>query len=151
MKTLFIIITSFGLVFSGICDSTNEPAKSLQPQSEADISQKIVGTWIFDSSTNNLGEKLPLPITGTETFSSNGVFVAKLVNAKLTKQNGGKEQVKTYNGTWRIHNETLAAWVIDEQGQRGLFMNPKVAQVDDNELITYHEKGNVYTIMKRIK
>jgi len=87
---------------------------SPQSQSDAEIRQKIVGTWIFD-----LDE-----IKGTETYFADGRYTSV-----ATINYGHTNEVQSLVGTWGVTNGILTARTPNP------WKDYKVVRVDDHELV----------------
>jgi len=84
-------------------------------QSDAEISRKIVGTWIVNVDLPAYSAK------GIETFAPDGGYVAK-----ATVIQNGKPRDEEFEGKWQVKDGFLIA--TD-------FMHDKIVHVDDNELV----------------
>jgi hypothetical protein len=123
MRVLILIITLLTLAFQAM-------AADSSPQSDAEICQKIIGTWIIDIGTTNE----TLSAKGTETYSSNGCFIVK-----MTILDGGKEHQERFEGVWHIEGGILIDSVTNALGVLGgapkNYEYARVIRVDDRELI----------------
>jgi hypothetical protein len=88
-------------------------------QSDAEISQKIVGTWIVD-----IDESPEYSVKGAKTFSSDGSYVVK---ARITHY--GKWRDEQFEGTWQIKDGHLI-------GTNFAHDSEKILRVDDEELVS---------------
>ena len=124
MRTLTVIITFLALEIAVIAD------KSAPSQSDAEIRQKIVGTWIIDVGTTNGAYSAK----GTVTYSTNGCYVAK---ARVL--DGGKAHEERYEGLWHVEDGVLTDTVTNTVGipfpQGNIFEHAKVLRVNENELV----------------
>ncbi len=94
-----------------------ESAKEAQTtQSDAEISRKVVGTWIVDVQLPTYSAK------GTETFAADGSYVAKATVVQY-----GKQREEKFEGKWQVKDGFLMATG---------FMHDKIIHVDDNELVS---------------
>lgn len=84
-------------------------------QSDAEISRKIVGTWIVDV------DLLAYSAKGTETFAPDGSYVAK-----ATVIQNGRSRDEAFAGKWQVKDGFLIATN---------FMHDQVVQVDANQLV----------------
>jgi hypothetical protein len=101
-------------------------------QSDAEISQKIIGTWIVD-----IEESPDYTVKGSNTFSSDGSYVVK---ARITQY--GKWRDEQFDGTWQIKDGLLI-------GTNFTHDREKILRVDDEELVSLVD-GNLLT-SKRLK
>jgi len=93
-----------------------KPAKKPQAvQSDVELSRKVVGTWIVDVDLTTYSAK------GTETFASDGSYVAK-----ATVVRNGRQNNEEFEGKWQVKDGFLMA---------AGFMNDKILHVDDNQLV----------------
>jgi hypothetical protein len=99
-------------------------------QSDAEISQKIVGTWIVD-----IDELPAFSAKGTETFASDGSYVVK-----TTFIRHGKQREVQFEGKWQIKDGFLI-------GTNFMHDRNKILRVDDNELVSLVE-GNLSTLKR---
>jgi len=89
---------------------------SPQPQSDADIRQKIVGTWMIDYDS----------VKGTETYFTDGRYLSV-----ATYYSGHTNWVENLTGTWGVTNGILTAQVPTARRWKDY----KVIRVDDQELV----------------
>jgi hypothetical protein len=111
MRALAFIITILNLGFIAMAGD------SQQPQSDADIRQKIVGTWIIDLEN----------CKGTETYLADGRYKA---NATWN-YSGVTNEVENVEGTWGVTNGLLTAQVPTARQWKDC----KVIRVDGDELV----------------
>jgi hypothetical protein len=136
MRMLTFIIAFLAMGFLAMAGD------SLKPQSDADIRQKIVGTWIIDLETMNHTGPYSYSAKGTVTYSSNGCYVAK-----AAVLDSGKAREEKYEGFWSVNDGILTDTITNANGMLGItngigFSGPnpkfevaKVLHVDENELI----------------
>jgi hypothetical protein len=127
MRALTYIIMLLALAFSAMADASSR-------QSDAEIRQKIVGTWILDVGTTNRTGPYSFSEKGTETYFSNGSFVMK-----ATILDGGKEHQERVEGVWHVEAGMLTDSVTNAVGVPGgapqNYEHARVIRVDDRELI----------------
>ena len=99
-------------------------------QSDAEINQKIIGTWIVD-----IDELPAFSAKGTETFSSDGSYVVK-----ATIIQHGKQREEQFEGKWQIKDGFLI-------GTNFMHDKNKILRVDDDELV-YLSDGRLSTLKK---
>ena len=90
--------------------------ESPQPQSDAEIRQKIVGTWVIDYDD----------VKGTETYFADGRYTSV-----ATLHFGHTIEVETLAGTWGVTNGILTAQV----STAARWKDYRVIRVDDQKLV----------------
>jgi hypothetical protein len=114
---------------------------STEPQkdpSDAEIRQKVVGTWFVDLHSSN-----GVSIAGTVTIVSDSKFISK-----ATMTIGDKKQEVNYEGTWQAKDGFLIE-TITKSGAKfapvGKVTRDKIINVDDQELVIQTESGKIET------
>ena len=106
--------------------------------SDAEIRQKVVGTWIVDTHSTN-----GVSIEGTVTIFSDSKFISK-----ATASVGDKKQELEYEGTWQVKDRYLIE-TITKSGSKlitaGKVTRDKIIRVDDQELVFRTESGKIVT------
>ena len=138
MRALASIITILTL---GLLATAGE---SSQPQSDAEIRQKIIGTWIIYTETKGK----TYSAKGTVTYFTNGCYVAKAVVL-----DGGKTHEERFEGLSHVEACVLTDTVTNSVGMLGgsprNFELARVIKVDENELIL--KSAGIRVIEKRSK
>jgi hypothetical protein len=123
---VFCVFTAFATCFGNI----QAADESHQSQTDAEIRQKIVGTWILDSGTTNQ----TWSAKGSITYASDGCYVAK---ATITDK--GSTHEEKYEGMWQVEGAWLTCTVTNAVGVKGgpgkFFAHDKIVRVGDHELI----------------
>jgi hypothetical protein len=128
---IFYLIAIFSLLAGnlGRIQAADEAQKS---QSDAEIRQKIVGTWIIDEVTSNG----TYSAKGTITYASDSNYVAK-----ATVVEGGRTRNVKYEGMWQVENGILTDTITYAIGIEGTpaknFEHCKIICVNDQELVRY--------------
>jgi len=136
MKKLHII-TLLSLLAVNIPSvlATTEPQKE---PSDAEIRQKVVGTWIVDiHSTNGVS------IEGTVTIVPDSKFISK-----ATATVGDKKQELDYEGIWQPKDGYLIETITKSDSKLitvGKVTHDKIIRVDDQELVFQTESGKMVT------
>jgi len=136
MKKLHII-TLLSLLAVNI-PSVLAATETQKEPSDAEIRQKVVGTWIVDiHSTNGVS------IEGTVTFVSDSEFISK---ATVTVSD--KKQEMKYEGIWQAKDGYLIETITKSNSKTipiGKVTRDKIIRVDDQELVFQTEHGKIET------
>lgn len=108
------------------------PGNSQDPQSDAEIRQKMVGTWIVDAGTTNRTGPYSCSAKGTETYSSNGCYISR---CSILDQ--GKLHYEKMEGIWRVESGILTDTVTNKDtgvpgGPPKYYEHAKVIRVDED-------------------
>lgn len=124
----------------GFCrvQSADEAAPQPSPPSDAQIIQKIVGTWLVELSGKGATLK------GTETFLADGKIVSKY---HITGIHGDVDVVS--NSTWQVKDGVLTETLTETSNPKmetvGTTSHRKIIRVDDEELVYQKENGGIAT------
>jgi hypothetical protein len=111
-------------------------AAAVEPpqQSDAEIGQKIIGTWIIDVATKKTNGPYSYSARGTVSYSTNGCYVAQ---AKVKED--GKVHDERFEGYWHVKDGILTDTVTNYVGMWSSgpknFEVARVVKVDETELI----------------
>jgi hypothetical protein len=140
------LVTALSLFLIGLCNilSAQETQK---PLSDAEMRQKIVGTWQLNSKSA-LGT---LSAKGTYTIFTNGTFETK---GTIVNNAGKKVATLNYEGEWQIQAgvfvETITKTSDPMLAPVGKVARDKIIKVDDKQRIYKRENGKTVT-QERVK
>jgi hypothetical protein len=139
--TMKIIVFCLFVTFAASLGKIQAADESRQSQSDAEIRQKIVGTWLIDYGTTNQTWSAKCSIT----YALDGCYVAK---ATITDE--GSIHEEKHEGMWRVDSAWLTCTVTNAVGVKGgpgkFFAHDKIVRVDDHELICLSGTNSAHRI-----
>jgi hypothetical protein len=134
VDSLLDIMRALVFILTFLASWTSVSAIDPPQQSDAEIRQKIAGTWIIDLGTTKTNGPYLFSARGTVTYSTNGSYV---VRARVSED--AKVHDERFEGFWHVKDGILTDTVTNYVGT--WLANPKnyevarVIKVDESELI----------------
>jgi hypothetical protein len=131
---LYPLAVIFGLLGASLClsraDDGHVSKKSWEPQSDTEIRQKIVGTWVSGGTFTNQNDLVSF--SQALTFTTNRCY-----SAMQTIISAGKTNVETCQGFWSIKDHLLTYLVTNSVGVKPdsepfFYLQAKVVRINGN-------------------